>query len=325
MQKFIKYDIEFSPDSTEQTAHIVIKPLESGFGITLGNALRRVLLSNIPGAAVFAIKIPGVTDEFKAIDGVKEDVTEIILNLKRLALRIDDVIYPQEELDNTKIESWPTLKIESKGPGIIKASDIELPAGFSIANPDLIVCEITKNITFKMEIYATSGRGFRTFKENKEKINSLSIVSIDSQFTPILNVAFHVDEYKASKNSMSDALSLIVTTNGTITANDAIAVAARILSQHFDPLIDLSEKYKEMEITMAKKEEETAKELSSPIEELDLSVRSYNALKRAGIQTVQELISKTKDEIEHIHNLGKKSLREILQKLAEHDLYPRNN
>lgn len=324
MQKFIKYNIDFSPESTEQSAHVIIKPLETGFGITLGNALRRVLLSNIPGAAVFAIKIPGVTDEFKAMEGVKEDVTEIILNLKRLAIKIDDLVFPQEELDNTKIENWPTLKIDFKGPGIISASDIELPAGFSISNPDLVVCEITKDINFKMEIYATSGRGFRTFKENKEKINSLSIISIDSQFTPILNVAFHVDEYKASKNTMSDVLNLTVTTNGTVTAIDAIAIAAKILNNHFEPLIDLNDKYKEMEVMKAKKEEETAKELSSPIEDLDLSVRSYNALKNAGIRTVQELISKTKDEIEHIHNLGKKSLREILQKLADHDLFPRN-
>lgn len=325
MQKFIKYNIEFTPDSTDQSANVIIKPLETGFGITLGNALRRVLLSNIPGAAVFAIKIPSVTDEFKAINGVKEDVVEIILNLKKLGIVIDDVVFSQEELDNTKIENWPTLKINFNGPGIVYAKDIELPAGFSIVNQDMIICEVTENINFQMEIYATTGRGFKTFKENKEKINSLSIVSIDSHFSPILNVSFHVNEYKTSKNTMSDELKLTVTTNGTITAINAIAAAAKILSEHFNPLIDLTNKYQEMEIMKAKEEEETAKELSSPIEDLDLSVRSYNALKRAGIQTVQELISKTKEEIENIHNLGKKSLREILQKLAEHDLFPRNN
>lgn len=325
MQKFIKYNIEFTPDSTDQSANVIIKPLETGFGITLGNALRRVLLSNIPGAAVFAIKIPSVTDEFKAINGVKEDVVEIILNLKKLGIVIDDVVFSQEELDNTKIENWPTLKVNFNGPGIVYAKDIELPAGFSIVNQDMIICEVTENINFQMEIYATTGRGFKTFKENKEKINSLSIVSIDSHFSPILNVSFHVNEYKTSKNTMSDELKLTVTTNGTITAINAIAAAAKILSEHFNPLIDLTNKYQEMEIMKAKEEEETAKELSSPIEDLDLSVRSYNALKRAGIQTVQELISKTKEEIENIHNLGKKSLREILQKLAEHDLFPRNN
>lgn len=325
MQKFIKYNIEFTSNSSDQSANIIIKPLETGFGITLGNALRRVLLSNIPGAAVFAIKIPSVTDEFKAIDGVKEDVVEIILNLKKLGIIIDDVVFSQEELDNTKIENWPTLKINFNGPGIIYAKDIELPAGFSIINQDMIICEVTSDINFQMEIYATTGRGFKTFKENKEKINSLSIVSIDSHFSPILNVAFHVNEYKTSKNTMSDELTLTVTTNGTITAINAIAAAAKILSEHFNPLIDLTNKYQEMEIMKVKEEEEAAKELSSPIEDLDLSVRSYNALKRAGIQTVQELISKTKEEIENIHNLGKKSLREILQKLAEHDLYPRNN
>ena len=325
MQKFIKYNIDFSKDSTDETAKVTLKPLESGFGHTLGNALRRVLMNNIPGAAVFAIKIPGVSDEFKTIKGVKEDVLEINLNLKRLVLKIDDNIFSEDELANLKLESWPTLKIDFQGPGIVRAKDIELPAGFHIINDDLIICEVTSDKKFEMEIYATTGRGYSTFEENKERINSMSIISIDSQFTPILNVGYSVEEYKTSKNKNSDALTLTVTTNGTIKPIDAIAIAAKILSDHFEPLIDLNEKYKEMEVMRVKKEEESHHELSSPIEDLDLSVRSYNALRRAGIKTVQELVDHTKEEIEHIHNLGKKSLREILQKLSDHDLFPKSN
>lgn len=326
MEKFLKYDIKPTIiDDDAQYAKLVFAPLERGFGNTLGNALRRTMLSNIPGASVFAIKIPKVTHEFQAIDGVKEDVTQIVLNLKNLVIAIDENVYPTEELSKLSIEKWPTLKIDFNGSGEIYAKDIETPAGFSVINKDLYICTVTANRKFNLEIYATMGRGFRTFNENRELINSLSIIATDSNFSPILRVGYTVEEQKISKTELADVLTLEVATNGSIKPQDAVALAANILIGHLTPIVNINQAIANIDIMQEKSEEHKTSSLSIPIEELDLTVRSYNCLKRMGIQTIQELTNMNRSEVEKIKNLGKKSLREIQKKLVECGLTFKND
>lgn len=322
MEKFLKYTIKPEIESTNsQQAKFTIGTLEKGFGVTLGNALRRTMLSNIPGASVFAIKIPGVNHEFQAITGVKEDVTQIVLNLKNLVITIDENVISDDELTNTKIEQWPTLKISKKGNGEIYASDIELPSGFNIVNKDLYIATVTNASTkLEVEIYAIRGRGFRTFAQNREMVNSINIIATDSNFSPIVRVGYTVEEQKVSKTVTGDILTLEVATNGAISPQDSVAMAAKILSEHLKPLIDVNAAIETMQIIKEHEEEKKQEGLSIPIEELTLSVRSYNCLKRHGIQTINQLTTMTKGEVEKIKNLGKKSLREIQKQLVEYGL-----
>lgn len=322
MKKFTKYDIKFEEiiESNDNHAKIKISPLERGFGITLGNALRRVCLSNIPGASMFAIKIPGVSHEYQGIDGVNEDVTKIILNLKNLVIAIDENVYSYDELTSTPIEKWPTLKISKNKKGDILASDIEVPPGFSIINKNLHIATLNKDVKFEMEIYATLGRGFKSFSANKEGINALSIIVTDSNFCPVINFSYNVEEVKDSKFSVSDELVIDIATNGAIKAVDALALASKILIDHFESLLSLNEKYKEA-VTLKEKEIETKKaNLSIPIEDLNLSVRAFNALKNIQVNTTQELIEKTRKEIDEIRNLGKKSVQEIIKVIHDRGL-----
>ncbi|MDR0826117.1 MAG: DNA-directed RNA polymerase subunit alpha [Mycoplasmataceae bacterium] len=320
MEKFLKYTITPEVDTQNpQKATITVSPLEKGFGITLGNALRRTLLSNTPGASMFAIKIPGVTHEFQAMPGIKEDVTHIILNLKNLVITIDEAVVSDDELATTKIESWPVLKISKKGSGAIYASDIELPTGFRIINNDLYIATITNDKTkFELEIYATRGRGYKTFQQNHEAIQSLGIIPTDSNFSPIVRVGYHVEDHKISKTMTGDALILDVTTNGAISPQDAVAFAAKILAEHFNPLIEINAVIQQMQVIETTQKQTVANKLSTPIEDMNLSVRSYNCLKRRGIQTIEELVNMTRSEVEKIKNLGKKSLREIQKNLTEY-------
>lgn len=323
MEKFVKYNIKPNINLlNENHGEFEVGPLESGFGITIGNALRRVILSNIPGASVFAIKIPGVNNEFQAIDGIKEDVTQIILNLKQLVLKISEEAIPAD----TKFESWPTLKISYKDSGVIKAEDIELPVGFEIVNPDLYICTKTNAKTnFEMEIYARNGRGFRTFTQNQEEINTLSIIATDSNFSPVLQVGYNVDEKKISKNQMGDFLTLNIVTNGSVSPTDTLAYAAKILVEHFDTLANVNEKIKEMQMMKEKEETKEPQTLSISIDDLNFSVRSYNCLKNSGIRTLQEISMMTRAEVEQIKNLGKTSLREIQKKLTDYGLSFKKN
>ncbi|MDR2823305.1 MAG: DNA-directed RNA polymerase subunit alpha [Mycoplasmataceae bacterium] len=322
MEKFIKYQITPEIDNiNSQQAKFKIAPLEKGFGVTLGNALRRTMLSNIPGASVFAIRIPGVTHEFQTINGIKEDVTQIVLNLKGLVIIIDENIHSDEELASLRVEQWPTMKIHFKGQGAIHASDIELPAGFEIVNKDLHIASVTTATgKLEMEIYATRGRGFKTFIQNRESINSLSIIATDSNFSPITRVGYTVDEEKISKQMTGDVLNLDVATTGAITPGNAVAIAAKILSEHLNPLIGISETIDQLKVINEQVEQQKTTTLSIPIEDLNLSVRSYNCLKRRGIQTIQELTDMSCSEVEKIKNLGKKSLREIQKQLTEYGL-----
>ncbi|GAA5414468.1 DNA-directed RNA polymerase subunit alpha [Ureaplasma ceti] len=321
MEKFLRFKtnpIEVS--ESENKAKIVLEPLEKGFGTTLGNALRRICLSNIPGVSIFAIKIPDVTHEFQAIEGVYEDVISIILNLKRLVIKGDLNVLSEEELNGKTIEEWPTLKINFKGPGNITARDIEVPAGFTIVNPDLHIASITKARDFQMEIYAKWGRGFKTSEENKESITTLSIIPTDSNFSPVLAFNYKVNDVKTSKISTSDSLELDVATNGAISASDAIVYAAKILSDHLEPIMKLNDAVMNLQVLNDEFEEQRKTSLFIPIEDLDLTVRAYNALRSSGILTTHELIEKSKQEIEKIKNLGRKSVNEIIQKIHERGL-----
>ncbi len=323
MEKFIKYSIKPNVNEiNDNHGQFEIGPLESGFGITIGNALRRVILSNIPGASVFAIKIPGVNHEFQAIDGIKEDVTQIVLNLKQLVLKISDEAIPE----GTELHSWPTMKISYKEAGVIKAEDIELPVGFEVVNPDLYIATKTKATPkFEMEIFATNGRGFKSFKENQENINTLSIIATDSNFCPVLQVGYHVDERKISKNHMGDYLTLDVVTNGAVTPTDAVAYASRILVEHFEQLAQINERIAQLQMMKENEETQEPTVTSVSIDDLELSVRSYNCLKRSGIRTIQELSNMTRADVEKIKNLGKTSLREIRKKLQDYGLTFKKN
>lgn len=212
------------------------------------------------------------------------------------------------------------MKINASGPGPVTAEQIECPVGFEVINKNLHICTLTSDKKFSMEIYATRGRGFKTFHENRDLINTLSVIPTDSNFSPIVKVSYAVEEVKLSKESTNDRLILEVATDGTISAGDAIALAAKILVEHLNPLIDINQSLYELQVIREKNEEIRSQTLSIPIENLDLTVRSYNCLKRHGIQTIQELTEKPKSEIEKIRNLGKKSLREINKKLLEYGL-----
>lgn len=323
MQKFIKYNIDLKNETEDQNiANIVVEPLERGFGITLGNALRRVLLSNIQGAAMFAIKIPNVTHEYQAMNGVLEDVSKIILNLKNLVIRIDNDIYPYEQFEEMPIENWPTMTISKKGLGPITGNDIVCPTGFEIVNPDLLIATVTdESVTFNLEIFAITGRGYRTFIDNKDLISStINLIPTDSDFSPVIKVSYEVEEFKESKTSLSDRLHLKVLTNGAIKGSDAICLAAHILTSHLESFAQLNDRIKEIEI-MKEKTRESQKQMHAiPIEELDLPVRAYNGLKQAQILTTVELLDKDQNGIANIKNLGRKSVDDIIKALHDKGL-----
>lgn len=320
MEKFIKYDISVEiKEENPNYGKFVIKPLENGFGNTIGNGLRRVLLSNITGYSLFAIKVPGINHEFQAIKGAKEDLIQIILNLKKLVIKIDENIFSEIDQQKTPLEKWPTLKINSKG-GVIKASDIETPSGFSILNKDMYIATISKDTSFKMELYAKSGRGFVTFEENKEIIKAINTIAIDSNFSPVIRVSYLVSEIKTTKNDVNDMLQIEVVTNGSISPKDALAIGSKILIEHYKPIVSLNEDIDEYKVIQDFSDGSGISSLSISIDELELSVRSYNCLKRAGIQTIQQLTDKTRGEIEKIRNLGKKSFKEIIKKIQDRNM-----
>ena len=319
MKKFTKYNISFDPlDEKESYGKFLIRPLEKGFGNTIGNSLRRVLLGNIFGTSLFAIKIPGVSHEFQAIKGVKEDVTQIILNLKKLVIKYKGDIL-EDTLSSNKLESWPTLKINKTG-GIVTAADIVCPDEFEIINPDLYITTLDDKCKFEMELYAKNGKGFVSFEENKDSISALGIIAVDSYFSPVLKVSYHVEEIKTSKTTVNDSLELEIATNGSITPADAVSMACQILVEHYLPLAEYNESYQKYNFLETDEKKDDSMVLSIPIEELDLSVRSYNCLKRQGIETIHQIIDRNRSDIEKIRNLGKKSLKEILKKIDERNL-----
>ncbi len=294
--------VEMNDDNTY--GKFVVEPLERGYGITLGNSLRRILLSSLPGAAVTSVKIDGVLHEFSTIPGVVEDVTDIILNLKSLCLKI----YGEDE----KI-----LRIETATEGVITAGDIIHDADIEILNPELVIATLADNSRLAMEITVSKGRGYVTAERNKKGDHIIGVIPIDSAFTPVKKVNYTVENTRVGQVTDYDKLSLEVWTNGSIRPDEATSLSAKILNDHLRLFIGLTESVSDVEIMVEKEEEQKDKLLEMTIEELDLSVRSYNCLKRAGINTVEELIQRNEEDMMKVRNLGKKSLEEVINKLEE--------
>lgn len=280
----------------------VIEPLEKGYGTTLGNALRRVLLSSLPGAAVTTVRIEGVLHEFSTIPGVLEDTTEIILNLKELRLKM----YGDEPR---------TIRISHKGEGEVKAGDIITDPDIEVLNPNLHIATVGEKGKLEMEMTVAKGRGYVPADRNKLPDMPIGIIPVDSLFSPIYHVNYAVEDTRVGQFTNYDKLTLEVWTDGSIGPDEAISLAAKILCDHMMLFVNLTDKVKEIDTIIEKEEDDKNKLLEMPIEELDLSVRSYNCLKRAGINTVGELTNKTEEEMIKVRNLGRKSLEEVAQKL----------
>jgi DNA-directed RNA polymerase subunit alpha len=290
----------------------VIEPLERGYGITLGNSLRRILLSSLPGAAITTVQIENVLHEFSTIPGVLEDTTEIILHLKRLAMKI----YSDES---------QKLVVVAAGQGVVTAGDIKVPADVEILNPDLHIATLEEGGRLYMEMMAVNSRGYVPAERNKQPGQPIGVIPVDSLFSPIKKVKYTVEDTRVGQITDYDKLTIEVWTDGSIRPDEAISLGAKILAKHISLFINLTEKVDEVEIADEKDEDDRTKVLEMTIEELDLSVRSYNCLKRASINTVQELIQKTEEEMMKVRNLGKKSLEEVEQKLAELSLTMRDS
>lgn len=290
----------------------VVEPLERGYGTTLGNSLRRILISSLPGVAVTSIKIDGVLHEFTTVPGVVEDMTEIILNIKELRLKLFS-------------EQPKTLYIDFEGEGEITAADIKPDSDVEILNPDLHIATISGNNRFFMEINVSHGRGYVTAEKNKLPSQPIGVIPVDSIYTPVTKVNYTVEDTRVGQVTDYDKLSIEVWTDGSIAPDEAISLGAKIMSDHLNLFIDLTDRAKNAEILVEKGEPAKDKILEMTIEELDLSVRSYNCLKRAGINTVDDLISKTEEEMMKVRNLGRKSLEEVVQKLAALDLMLASN
>ena len=297
--------VEISED--KKYGKFVVEPLERGYGITLGNSLRRIMLSSLPGAAVSQVKIEGVLHEFSSIPGVKEDVTEIIMNIKSLALR-----------NNSDTNEPKTAYIEYEGEGVVRAADIQVDQDIEILNPDLVIATLSgKDTKLYMELTITKGRGYVGADKNKTDDLPIGVIAVDSIYTPVERVNVTVENTRVGQITDFDKLTLDVYTNGTLVPDEAVSLAAKVLSEHLCLFIDLSENAKTAEIMVEKEDDEKEKVLEMSIDELELSVRSYNCLKRAGINTVEELTNKTSEDMMKVRNLGRKSLEEVLAKLKE--------
>ncbi len=282
----------------------IVEPLERGYGTTLGNSLRRILLSSLPGAAVTAVKIDGILHEFSTIPGAKEDVTEIILNLKKLAVRLNN--------DDTK-----KAIINVTGPKEVTAEDIVADSDLEIFNPDLHIATLEENATLIMEIDFAKGRGYVSADQNKTDETPISVIPVDSIFTPVRKVNYTVEDTRVGQVTDFDRLVLEIWTDGSITPTEGVSIGAKIMQEHLNLFIELTDVADTMEFMVEKEEDQKEKALEMTIEELELSVRSFNCLKRASINTVEELTRKTEDDMMKVRNLGKKSLDEVKNKLEE--------
>ena len=296
--------IEWVNKDGDNYGRFVVEPLERGYGTTLGNSLRRILLSSLPGAAVTSVKIEGVLHEFSTIPHVREETPEILLNLKELRMKI----HSQEP---------QVLIVDAQGEGEVRAGDIKAPAEVEILNPELVIATLEEGGKLYMEITAQVGRGYVTAERNKIPNQPIGVIPVDSIFSPIRKVNFNIEDTRVGQITDYDRLTLDVWTDGSIRADEAISLGAKILSKHLSLFINLTEKVDEVEIASEDGENDKEKILEMTIEELDLSVRSYNCLKRAGINTVEELIRKSEEEMMKVRNLGKKSLEEVQNKLKE--------
>ena len=309
MFDFEKPNIEIAEISEDKKyGRFVVEPLERGYGTTLGNSLRRIMLSSLPGAAVSQVKIEGVLHEFSSIPGVKEDGTEIIMNIKNLAIR------------NNSASNDPKIAyIEFEGEGVVRASDIQVDSDIEIMNPDLVIANLNGGADSKlyMELTITKGRGYISADKNKSEDTPIGVIAVDSIYTPIERVNLKVENTRVGQITDYDKLTLDVYTNGTIQPDEAVSLAAKVLNEHLSLFIDLSDRGIEAQVMADKPMDPKGKVMDMNIDELELSVRSYNCLKRAGINTVEELCNKTADDMMKVRNLGRKSLEEVLGKLSE--------
>lgn len=308
MFDFEKPNIEIAEISEDKRyGRFVVEPLERGYGTTLGNSLRRIMLSSLPGTAVSQVKIEGVLHEFSSIPGVKEDVTEIIMNIKELALR-----------NNSKSDEPKTAYLEFEGEGPVRASDIHFDSDIEVMNPDLVIANLNGNGSkLYMELTITNGRGYVGSDKNKNEDTPIGVIAVDSIYTPIDRVNLKVENTRVGQQTDFDKLTLDVYTNGALGPDEAVSLAAKVLSEHLNLFIDLTDNAKNAEVMVDKGGEKPTIVLDMTIDELELSVRSYNCLKRAGINTVEELCNKSPEEMMKVRNLGKKSLDEVLAKLNE--------
>lgn len=309
MFDFNKPNIEITEISEDKKyGRFVVEPLERGYGTTLGNSLRRIMLSSLPGAAISQVKIDGVLHEFSSIPGVKEDVTEIVMNLKSLAIK------NTSETDEPK-----TAYIEFEGEGVVTAADIQVDPDIEIMNPDAVIATLNGGADSKlyMELTITKGRGYVSADKNKKEDLPIAVIPIDSIYTPVERVNLTVENTRVGQITDYDKLTLDVFTDGTIEPSDAVSLAAKVLSDHLRSFIDLSDKSSRIQVIAAEEENSKDKVLEMNIDELELSVRSYNCLKRAGINTVEELCNRTSEDMMKVRNLGRKSLKEVLSKLKE--------
>ena len=309
MVVFNKPKIEIAEISEDKKyGKFVVEPLERGYGTTLGNSLRRIMLSSLPGAAVSQVKIDGVLHEFSSIPGVKEDVTEIIMNIKSLAIK-----------NNSDSEEAKVAYIDFEGEGVVTAADIQCDPDIEILNPEVVIAHLNGGADSKlyMELTITKGRGYVSSDKNKNEELPIGVIAVDSIYTPVERVNLKVENTRVGQITDYDKLTLDVYTNGTLAPDEAVSLAAKVLSEHLSLFIDLSENAKSAEIMVETESDEKEKVLEMNIDELELSVRSYNFLKRAGINTVEELCNRTSDDMMKVRNLGRKSLEEVLAKLKE--------
>ena len=309
MLNFENPNIEIAEISEDKKyGRFVVEPLERGYGITLGNSLRRIMLSSLPGAAVSQIKIEGVLHEFSAIPGVKEDVTEIVMNIKELAIR-----------NNSSSDEPKTAYIEFEGEGVVTAADIQVDSDIEIINPDLVIAHLNGGNDCKlyMELTITKNRGYISADKNKTPDTPIGKIAVDSIYTPVERVNMTVEDTRVGQVTDYDKLTLDVYTNGTMGPDEAVSMAAKVLSEHLNLFVNLSEAAQDLSVIADKPDDTTGKTLEMSIDELELSVRSYNCLKRAGINTVAELCDKSPDDMMKVRNLGRKSMEEVEQKLGE--------
>jgi DNA-directed RNA polymerase subunit alpha len=306
MMEIKKPKITLEETKSGNYAKFVVEPLERGFGITLGNCLRRILLSALPGAAAVGIKIDGVDHEFSTIKGVKEEVTEIILNIKTVRFKID-----------TPISDKVALHLTAEEVGLVKAGDIDLPTGISVLNPEQTICTLDEGGKLDMIIYVGEGRGYVPADRNKDQYMPIGYIPVDSIFTPVVKVNYAVESTRVEQSIDFDKLTLEVTTDGTTSAKEIASLASKVMHEHLNLFIDLVDGMRDNTFIKADGEDESQKTLEMSIEDLDLSVRSYNCLKRANIHTVGDLTHRTEDDMLKVRNLGKKSLEEVQKKLED--------
>ncbi len=296
-------------------ARFIVEPLDRGFGITIGNCLRRVLLSALPGAAAVGIKIAGVQHEFSTLKGVMEDVVDIVLNIKNLAVKA---------FDTTKDFST-VLTINKYGEGEVTAADFEPNDLVEILNPDLHICTLDSSAKFEMQVFIGRGRGFVAAEAHKPEDAPVGYIAIDSNFTPVKKVNYFVTNTRVGQSIDYDKLTIEVETNGTLSAREVISLSGKLIQDHIALFVDLVESMSQMDLLVSKEEDKQTKVLEMTIDDMDLSVRSYNCLKRANILTVQDLTKKTESDLAKVKNLGKRSLEEVIAKLGEYGLSLRND